>query len=389
MKTIRSPFTRIAALGIAGSLLAACALASAACALLPAAASAANPKSEAGTPSPALGQKRITVTAKTVEEQTETYKANLRIPVIDGMTDAVYQKELNAKIYNSAMNDLAEMKKRSAEDYSSSKQVEGYTFRPYELEMNYEVAAGGGKADGFIFSLVENRYYYTGGAHGMTVTNGYNVSNSKAASAVTLQGLFGNGYKSLINKKVAADIAKNSGRYKADSFTTIADDQPFYVKNGSVQIVFQPGEIAPYAAGRLEFTLAIPQQGMSDSAVADLNGMTVHAGGVKIPPEEAGLYMSKDGVAMAPLRLIAAALGYTVKWDQPAGTANLSKGNQRTSVIKNKDYYTLNKMAPITLGTAPIIDKSGKMYVPLSFFTVILNAKISYGTDSVSITQES
>ncbi|AJY74617.1 stalk domain-containing protein [Paenibacillus beijingensis] len=382
MTTKRFPLPlRLAALGIAGSLILTGASAFAADA-----ASSSNPAAETGAPSSQPVQSKITVTTKTVEQSTETYTAKLKIPVISGMADTVYQKELNSKIYNTAMNDLEAMKQPAQVDYNSSKEIEDYTFHPYELVMDYEMTAGGGTADNYIFSLVQTRYIYTGGAHGMTVKNGFNVTNSKTAAAVTLKSLFGSDYKSIINKKIAADIAKNSDQSGVDSFTTIADDQPFYVKNGAVQIVFQPGEIGPYAAGMLEFTLPIPQKDDGDSADGDLSGMAVKAGSTTIPASQAGLYMSKDGVAMAPLRLIASALGYTLKWDQPTSSAELTKGNQWTSVTKNKDYYTVNKMAPITLGTAPIIDKTGKMYVPLSFFNVILNAKISYGTDSVTIT---
>jgi hypothetical protein len=44
-----------------------------------------------------------------------------------------------------------------------------------------------------------------------------------------------------------------------DSYTGIAADQPFYVTDNALHLVFAPYEIAPYAAGFPTFTIPFAQ----------------------------------------------------------------------------------------------------------------------------------
>lgn len=79
-------------------------------------------------------------------------------------------------------------------------------------------------------------------------------------------------------------------------------------------------------------------------------------------------FSNKDKTVMVPIRAISEALGYKVTWDKSNKSVRL---NNSISLSVGKDYYVLGKMAPITLGSAPISLK-GKVYVPLSFFKEVV-----------------
>ncbi|HIW32136.1 MAG TPA: copper amine oxidase N-terminal domain-containing protein [Candidatus Paenibacillus intestinavium] len=81
--------------------------------------------------------------------------------------------------------------------------------------------------------------------------------------------------------------------------------------------------------------------------------------------EAPAAYADENGVVMVPIRAIAEALGYEVGWENKTQGITLGKA---ISLQVGKDSYTFAKMAPIELGTAPIIVE-GNTYVPLNFFT--------------------
>lgn len=86
------------------------------------------------------------------------------------------------------------------------------------------------------------------------------------------------------------------------------------------------------------------------------------------------LYKNEEGVMMLPLRQIAEALGYEVKWNNETRTAELTKGPQWTAVTIGKDNYNFAKML-IKLGTAPEI-KDSSTYVPFSFLEEVLRVGV-------------
>ena len=85
-------------------------------------------------------------------------------------------------------------------------------------------------------------------------------------------------------------------------------------------------------------------------------------------------YVGNTGEIMVPLRGIAEALGYEVKWE--AETQRIFLGVQISLEI-GKDAYNYMRVAPIQLGTAPeLVD--GKTYVPLQFFKEVARMNNAY-----------
>lgn len=80
----------------------------------------------------------------------------------------------------------------------------------------------------------------------------------------------------------------------------------------------------------------------------------------------------KEEVTMIPLAEPLRAMGYTVKWDGPTQTVEISKGAQWTSITIGKNAYFKNKMAARPLSAAPVIE-DGRTLVPAEFFSLILD----------------
>ncbi|MFC5648303.1 PdaC/SigV domain-containing protein [Paenibacillus solisilvae] len=331
-------------------------------------------------------QSAVKVTTKAFNEKTANYNATLQIPVIAGLLDKQYQAELNDMISRHAMEDFTVIKKQANDEAASLKKNPdaGYEFHPYEVIVQYELKSDGSRGVNGILSLKILTYVYTGGAHGSTRVDTYNVRNKTAAARITLKDLYGNDYRKIVNAKISAAIAKDPESYFQDSFKTISDGQSFYVQDGRAVIVFQQYEIAPYAAGIPEFNIALP--GHKSNAPGNLSSLNVIVNGKTL--QSSALYANEEGIAMAPLRSIASALGYKLNYSAPAHQVELSKGGTTLYVQINRDIYWTDIMPEFTLGAAPAL-KNNQVYVPVSFFTKVLKAKAAYSTDALTITSAS
>ncbi|WP_110930438.1 copper amine oxidase N-terminal domain-containing protein [Paenibacillus bouchesdurhonensis] len=85
-------------------------------------------------------------------------------------------------------------------------------------------------------------------------------------------------------------------------------------------------------------------------------------------------FLNEDGVVMVPIREIVEALGYEIGWDDETSGITVGKA---ISLQVGKDAYVFAKMAPVELGTAPVI-VDGNTFVPLHFFTDIAQASDAY-----------
>ncbi|WP_218092235.1 stalk domain-containing protein [Paenibacillus solanacearum] len=332
-------------------------------------------------------QQAATVTTKPIKEKNDLITVDLSIPVIEGLKDAHYQEELNDLIYRQAMKDMDTLKTQAAEEVVHAKEA-GYEMRPYELNIQYKLKADGGSGSGGMFSLQILTYTYTGGAHGGTRSDNYNVWNEQAAKTIELKNLFGEGYKAFIDEKIKQAIASNPDPYFPDTFKGISDTQNFYIERGDAVIQFAQYEIAPYASGMPEFRIPIATNGTPGEQPTQPEAVPTQLvlnGKPASPEEAASVYKADSGLLMIPLRASAEALGYTIQWDAERQAAELTRDNQWTILQQGKDEYVYNKMAPLSLGEAPVIQSDGKMYVPLAFFSDVLKAEVTSEGGIVSI----
>ena len=77
---------------------------------------------------------------------------------------------------------------------------------------------------------------------------------------------------------------------------------------------------------------------------------------------------------MVPLRAIAEALDYELKWNAADKSVQLGQG---ISLKIGEDNYIYIRTAPIQLGTAPAL-VDGTAFVPLSFFKEVVRMNNAY-----------
>lgn len=93
------------------------------------------------------------------------------------------------------------------------------------------------------------------------------------------------------------------------------------------------------------------------------------------------MYVDEEGTVMIPLREIAEALGYEIKWNQETMTAELTKDAQWTAVKIGEDNYNFAKML-VKLGTAPAL-KNDRTFVPVSFLNEVFRVETEVSEEGV------
>ncbi|KOR76701.1 stalk domain-containing protein [Paenibacillus solani] len=303
------------------------------------------------------------VTSKTLQSKEKWLETDIQIPVFQGLADAKYQDQLNDIIESHANKDIAKWEKEAAETAANAKK-NGYTMRPYQLTINYELTS-----DGTDNSLISLKVI----TEGMGMNNGdprvdtYNFTNEAEAQLVTLEDLFGKNYQSIVDTAVKTAIAADQDNYFAneDGFQGINAEQSFYVADGKAYIVFQKYSIAPGSTGTPEFAVKLPGKASAEKVVSAVL-------------KSGAYYKDNNGNIMIPAAHVLRQLQFDVKWNGKNKTAEISKGAVWSSVTLNKDAYAFGKMAPHSLGSAPVMNK-GHVYVPLAFLTDVLNLNAEHG----------
>lgn len=208
-------------------------------------------------------QDHVQVTTKEEKFNETNLSVVLKIPVISEMNRTETQSQLNTKFESTAL----ERKKTISEENKSfveESAKNGYPLREYQLQSDYNVSYN---RNG-ILSLTSQFYQFTGGAHGMTYRETYNI-DINTGQEITLRDLFKEGidYKEIINQEIKKQIHADPGNYFPDGFTTISDNQTFYFHEGGIAVYFELYEIAPYASGFPEFK--IPFSMLGDSVKAE------------------------------------------------------------------------------------------------------------------------
>jgi hypothetical protein len=142
-------------------------------------------------------------------------------------------------------------------DYAAS---HDYPFREYEAMMVHTVTYN----KNCTVSLYADNYQYTGGAHGNTIRTS-DTWDLKSAQRMSLASFFAAPVPfpafvlQSINGQIAAQLAEGTGMYFDDyekNVTQNFNPRSFYLTDTGVVLYFQQYQIAPYASGIPEFTLA-------------------------------------------------------------------------------------------------------------------------------------
>ena len=194
----------------------------------------------------------ISIDSKSIIKKTTYLNLDVDIPVIKGLKNSKFQQELNNQIENKILSFAAKLEKE-AKQYEKDAVEKQFPFHPYELMVSFKVHYNKNS----LLTYTVDLFYYTGGAHGMTERDTYNI-DMEASKVLQLKDLFKENYnyKEAINNEIIKKIKESpEGTYFPNEFKSIADKQPFYVNDKGIVIHFGLYEIAPYVSGFSEFIM--------------------------------------------------------------------------------------------------------------------------------------
>jgi len=82
-------------------------------------------------------------------------------------------------------------------------------------------------------------------------------------------------------------------------------------------------------------------------------------------------FMNTNGILMVPVRAIAESLGLPVEWFEDTRTVQIGKN---LSFTIGQDAYSFARMAPVSLGTDPVI-KDDRTFVPINLFAMLTGSE--------------
>ena len=171
---------------------------------------------------------------KSIYYDTEYVSVRISYPEISGLLDKGLEEQINTDIMQEMNNAIDSSEQAAGED-------SGYQYR---VETSYEVE----RNDGAFLSLCINVYCESGGAHGEEYSLYYNVLNSNPGVVLSLSDLFveGSDYISVLNEKIWGLIEQDTNLSQENYFTTITENQDFYLTDSELVVTFQKGDIASY-----------------------------------------------------------------------------------------------------------------------------------------------
>jgi hypothetical protein len=86
---------------------------------------------------------------------------------------------------------------------------------------------------------------------------------------------------------------------------------------------------------------------------------------------------------MVPVRAVAETLGYNVEWNSETKGIVVENLPQYYTFYLGTDGYTFAKTAPVKLGKEPVLI-DGTTYVPVSFFTQIMDIETEFNENYVN-----
>lgn len=206
---------------------------------------------------PVLGNIAKVLTFVDYEIDSDSLKADIKIPLIKGLND----KELEVKINNeikTRIDKLTEIAKKDAQEYKQAYLETGgkeEDLNQISFEANYEIKNATEDVLSFLVyttetinSAMQTEYYY-------------NI-DMKTNENITLKSLLGDKYIDIVNENIKKQIKERTDNETGFffegkmGFETITEDQKFYInENNNPVIVFEKYEIAPGSQGKQEFEI--------------------------------------------------------------------------------------------------------------------------------------
>lgn len=182
----------------------------------------------------------------------------IKYPQIKGLENTTAEQEINltfragAELANKQRLKLLADEKEAKEKWNSSQGP----WRPYDYVFTYKIPF----YDQNHSSVIYNEYFYTGGAHGMSIGTTYNF-NTKNGDLIPLSKIIGKKTK-VIQKFVYQQLQKQYRGYilikSPDEIDLNDKDRLWVFDKDGIKLIFKEYEVAAYAAGMPE--IFVPYQ---------------------------------------------------------------------------------------------------------------------------------
>lgn len=217
---------------------------------------------------PILGKLAQVLTVSDYIEEDEDRILTVKIPELTNTGNDDLENRINNEIRLKINNIVKEAEQRAKEyhqAYLDTGEKEEDRFK-MEITVDYTIH----RSDEHYVSFSVTKTESLASVYGET--NYYNI-DLETGKNITLQQLFGNKYKSIINEEIQKQIDRSLKKDPTSFFTSdnetpdefvfhsIQDNQMFYLDNsGHAVIVFDKYAIAPGYMGNVEFPISIPQK---------------------------------------------------------------------------------------------------------------------------------
>ena len=175
---------------------------------------------------------------------------DLVMPQFSGLGDGDFQAELNDDIlkqFEAIDSDVRENEREQKED------ADGYYYT-YSEELDYSLLG----VRGDILAVMQEGYWYAGGAHGMPNRTVMNIDIARN-KVLQLPDLFkgANFEQRLLNEINALRDAESEYEGEIDVVTGFPLDGSFYFDGNTLVVFYHPYDLASYARGFVEFKIPL------------------------------------------------------------------------------------------------------------------------------------
>ncbi|MCX7970016.1 MAG: DUF3298 and DUF4163 domain-containing protein [Negativicutes bacterium] len=175
---------------------------------------------------------------------------NCSVPQINGMANKDAQQAVNQFLLNQVQPELTAFQQSLVKDPANADPKS-----PWQGNLCFESSYSVKFQRSFLLSIVQDEYWFSGGAHGMAVRKAANI-NTETGHIYSLDQLFkpGSDWLKVLNAAIAGQIAvrSDSSEYK---FNGITSREQFYLIDEGLVVYFQPYEIGPWVLGMPKFVI--------------------------------------------------------------------------------------------------------------------------------------
>lgn len=187
----------------------------------------------------------VRVNEELLKEKTDQYEICAAVPVVSGLGDEQFEKELNEK-FSADMKSVADAFKTRVSDSDGAAD-----------EMKATVKSCRGRNT---LSIICDIYEYNGGTHGILSRPCLTI-DTEQNKVLSLEDLFiDEKWRDFLNKKLSDAVAADSERY-SDLWEkpVVMEKQCFYIDGQKLVVYYPPYELSYYARGFVEFEFQLSE----------------------------------------------------------------------------------------------------------------------------------